>query len=362
MSGYDARQDEVCSSSRVNLHWSDNALQDYDYDYYQQPSGVRYRQASQYSQNSYPAYVTPQDDVAPEQQQAYYANSYSNTTADARGWPQDASTYPGEDSQWSVHRATHAPTGVTDPAAYSSLFEGTDQAVHGNPSGFQFQSAESSGGNYGSEVAGYHHGGTAGHSAQMSHRNFGGSTLGYSQETQAIYGGSSHSDRAPVLRVHAAPDSGRGGLVRSASTSGYSEGSTYALSNAGSSMLSPNYGHDADYEEEESSEESRSPDSQLPASPSGAETNNDPERKWTCKQAECAERRGFKRHADLLRHMSTVHHRGDREKFDCPKRTCPRKGENGFTRKDHLTEHLRNFHLQRIPKRRGGRGKGREQS
>ncbi|OJD34618.1 c2h2 finger domain [Diplodia corticola] len=326
----------------------------YDCDSYQQSPGVHYRQASL---TSYSAYATPQNEIAPGQQQAYYGHPYPNVATDARSWSQEASTYQGEANQWSMHRAAYAQPGMTYPAAYSDFFEGTDEAVHGNPSGFQFPGAESSGGNYGPGAAEYHHPNTAGHSAHTNYRYPHASTMNYPQGAQGVYGGASHLDGTPALRVHQPADSGRGELVRSASTSGYSEGSAHALSTAGSSMLSPNYGHEAEYEEEASSEGSRSPDAQVPASPN---TANDPERKWKCKQSECAERKGFKRHTDLVRHMSTVHHREDQGKFDCVQRTCPRKGENGFTRKDHLTEHLRNFHLRSIPKRRGRSGKSPE--
>jgi hypothetical protein len=52
--------------------------------------------------------------------------------------------------------------------------------------------------------------------------------------------------------------------------------------------------------------------------------------------------------ADVKRHQTSVH-------FpvleDCPMEHCPRKGKNGFPRKDHLTEHLRSYHHMDIPKR-----------
>lgn len=210
----------------------------------------------------------------------------------------------------------------------------------------------------GTEVSGYQQPDMTGRSGHPRYRYTSGSTLKYPQQTQGSYGESSHPSRAPLVRIHAPLDNQQEGLLRSTSASGYSEGSAYTFPNTESAMLSPNYGLDAGDEEEESSDGSRS-EGQEPASPSGTDTHHDPDRKWRCRQAECAERRGFKRHADLMRHMSTVHHRGDQEKFDCVKRSCPRKGENGFTRKDHLTEHLRNFHLQDIPKRRGGRGQNR---
>jgi len=57
---------------------------------------------------------------------------------------------------------------------------------------------------------------------------------------------------------------------------------------------------------------------------------------------------GFTRPADLKRHQSTVHAPVFR---DCP-HDCTRKGRNGFSRKDHLIEHIRQFHRVPIKKRK----------
>jgi hypothetical protein len=43
------------------------------------------------------------------------------------------------------------------------------------------------------------------------------------------------------------------------------------------------------------------------------------------------------------------------KKFPCRFKKCTRKGDHAFTRKDHLTEHLRNYHKQAIEKK-GRRG------
>ena len=58
----------------------------------------------------------------------------------------------------------------------------------------------------------------------------------------------------------------------------------------------------------------------------------------------------FARKADLERHQTCVHKKNG-PKLDCPKRKCARKGTQGFSRKDHLTEHLRHYHHEEIPKR-----------
>jgi len=59
----------------------------------------------------------------------------------------------------------------------------------------------------------------------------------------------------------------------------------------------------------------------------------------------------FTRKADLERHFATTHISSVR--FDCPMYRCHRTGEDGFTREDHLKEHLRNYHRKYIPKGKG---------
>ncbi|OAP58590.1 hypothetical protein AYL99_07680 [Fonsecaea erecta] len=59
-------------------------------------------------------------------------------------------------------------------------------------------------------------------------------------------------------------------------------------------------------------------------------------------------KRFFSRKADVTRHYRSRH---DIKYIDCPKRNCERKGSQGFTRRDHLTEHLRGFHMEKIAKR-----------
>ncbi|KAL8984170.1 MAG: hypothetical protein Q9177_004770, partial [Variospora cf. flavescens] len=72
----------------------------------------------------------------------------------------------------------------------------------------------------------------------------------------------------------------------------------------------------------------------------------------------------FTRSFDLGRHLKT-HFPDDTPRLDCPKATaggaawCNRVGERGFTRQDHLNEHLRKVHLVDLPKTaRGTRGAG----
>ncbi|KAL8717536.1 MAG: hypothetical protein Q9225_005229 [Loekoesia sp. 1 TL-2023] len=63
--------------------------------------------------------------------------------------------------------------------------------------------------------------------------------------------------------------------------------------------------------------------------------------------------RQFSRSFDLDRHMKT-HFPPSVDKLDCPKGAqgsfCKRVGDKGFTRKDHLEEHLRKVHLVDLPK------------
>ena len=69
----------------------------------------------------------------------------------------------------------------------------------------------------------------------------------------------------------------------------------------------------------------------------------------------------YSRKADLKRHVESTH---EKRFLDCTFKRCDRRGENGFTRKDHRTEHLRGYHRMGIPKREnggGGRGEGREE-
>jgi hypothetical protein len=56
----------------------------------------------------------------------------------------------------------------------------------------------------------------------------------------------------------------------------------------------------------------------------------------------------FSRKADVNRHIKSQH---DVQWIDCPRKNCERKGPRGFSRRDHLTEHLRGFHMENIAKR-----------
>jgi hypothetical protein len=56
----------------------------------------------------------------------------------------------------------------------------------------------------------------------------------------------------------------------------------------------------------------------------------------------------FSRKADVNRHIKSQH---EVDWIDCPRKNCERKGPRGFSRRDHLTEHLRGFHMENIAKR-----------
>ncbi|KAF3479944.1 uncharacterized protein GIQ15_06920 [Arthroderma uncinatum] len=62
----------------------------------------------------------------------------------------------------------------------------------------------------------------------------------------------------------------------------------------------------------------------------------------------------FSRVADLSRHQKSIHFP---TKMDCPKSRCNRKGYYGFTREDHLTEHLRQYHGDNLAKRTSSKSK-----
>ena len=65
---------------------------------------------------------------------------------------------------------------------------------------------------------------------------------------------------------------------------------------------------------------------------------------FTCNYPDClsaASGSGFTRHADLDRHMKSVH---SSTLVDCPFKWCGRTGQKGFSRQDHLREHLARMH------------------
>lgn len=68
--------------------------------------------------------------------------------------------------------------------------------------------------------------------------------------------------------------------------------------------------------------------------------------------------KSFSRKADVGRHMKSQH---EPKYIDCPFKRCTRKGDNGFTRQDHLIEHQRQYHGQDIRKR-GSVGSGEKRS
>ncbi|KAI8930859.1 hypothetical protein NX059_011876 [Plenodomus lindquistii] len=85
----------------------------------------------------------------------------------------------------------------------------------------------------------------------------------------------------------------------------------------------------------------------------GPSRSNSRTRTWTCDIASCTSTAQFTRLADLQRHQSTVHGMGTPE-YPCTVPRCNRVADKGFTRRDHLVEHLRNYHHMNIPKRRPG--------
>jgi hypothetical protein len=80
------------------------------------------------------------------------------------------------------------------------------------------------------------------------------------------------------------------------------------------------------------------------------------EKKWVCIRVSESNPgqtcyKSFARKADLQRHEGCVHDKHKMERIDCPYKKCGRKAENGFLRRDHLTEHMRHFHNRDIPKK-----------
>ncbi|KKZ65657.1 hypothetical protein EMCG_08495 [[Emmonsia] crescens] len=74
--------------------------------------------------------------------------------------------------------------------------------------------------------------------------------------------------------------------------------------------------------------------------------------RYVCMYPRCES--SFSRSADLSRHYPTVHF-PDSVRLNCPKPKCSRKGEQGFTRQDHLNEHLRQYHKEPVAKRRSSK-------
>ncbi|EXJ89845.1 hypothetical protein A1O3_02912 [Capronia epimyces CBS 606.96] len=73
-----------------------------------------------------------------------------------------------------------------------------------------------------------------------------------------------------------------------------------------------------------------------------------------CQHPTCVDENGqpnksFSRQADLNRHIKSVH---EITYIDCTVKTCNRKGTNGFTRMDHMKEHLRGYHMIHVDKRK----------
>ncbi|KAL6721347.1 hypothetical protein ACLMJK_000450 [Lecanora helva] len=97
------------------------------------------------------------------------------------------------------------------------------------------------------------------------------------------------------------------------------------------------------------------PSSRTKSTSSSSATPNGPPPGYTCLYPGCphVSTRSF----DLERHMKKHYPIPAEDKFDCPGRGCGRTGEHGFDRKDHMIEHLRNYHMQDIPKGKGTKGR-----
>jgi hypothetical protein len=90
------------------------------------------------------------------------------------------------------------------------------------------------------------------------------------------------------------------------------------------------------------------------AGPLSPDSQTDQREYFYCPHEDCKDETGqpnrrFSRKADVSRHIKTTH---EKEYISCPYNRCPRTGVNGFTRQDHLTEHLRGYHKEMVDKRR----------
>jgi len=82
--------------------------------------------------------------------------------------------------------------------------------------------------------------------------------------------------------------------------------------------------------------------------PPEPEVKSKPPKLYTCLVPGCnpkTKNGAFTRAADLVRHMETVHNAAPAN-LDCPyaKNWCERTGTRGFSRRDHLNEHIRQVH------------------
>jgi hypothetical protein len=75
------------------------------------------------------------------------------------------------------------------------------------------------------------------------------------------------------------------------------------------------------------------------------------DRPYKCNVKGCEKLKGFTYHGGLIRHEREVHkmHGGTKKKLFCPFTDCKRNTGAGFTRKENLTEHLRQVH-RRVPR------------
>ncbi|KAI9735831.1 MAG: hypothetical protein M1834_001296 [Cirrosporium novae-zelandiae] len=123
----------------------------------------------------------------------------------------------------------------------------------------------------------------------------------------------------------------------SASQRKRSQASAYSAESASHAQPSSSSSHGAS-----SPETPRDAEKHRKGSKKGKESSGNQDR-YPCLYPECLS--DFSRPNDLDRHYKSVHYNFGGT-FDCPRRNCERKAKNGraFTRQDHLTEHLRNFH------------------
>ncbi|KAK2836858.1 hypothetical protein FQN49_006653 [Arthroderma sp. PD_2] len=188
-------------------------------------------------------------------------------------------------------------------------------------------------------------------------REYSDNTYATSPHSQSGY----LSPLAPPMAYSSSTDSSQ-----SISTS-YSSPSTYLNNMASCHSPRSSYDYDTSEHEPRSSAQEQSENvstssnqeypfdgqymARLPSSPrsSAAERSN---QRFICLYENCEG--SFSRVADLSRHQKSIHFP---TKMDCPKSRCNRKGFYGFTREDHLTEHLRQYHGENLAKRTSSKSK-----
>lgn len=166
----------------------------------------------------------------------------------------------------------------------------------------------------------------------------------YPQNTNSTYLQNSSAMRPKQLQINSsyAKSSAMSPSLSNSSRGSHTSGSSQGQNNYGSSTATspesyvPSSPIEFSYSGPSNST-TRKPSKRSSSSPDGSSPS------YPCLYPECSY--APKRQYDLDRHMKKHFPPNVEDMFDCPGRGCNRTGLNGFRRKDHMNEHLVNFHL-----------------